>query len=305
MWFKNLQVYRFTKPLGLSPEELSEKLSEHEFQACIGQDMSKMGWVSPLGTVEDNFVHAANGYIMFCAKRQDRVLPAAVINEVVDEKIHDIQEAEGRKVGRSERMSIKDEVTFTMVPKAFTRSTKQFAYISERDQMLFVNAASEKRADALVDILREAVGPLSLIPLAVKNIPQQVMTGWLRDSVNPEGFELGTECELRDPSEEGGVIRCKNQLLTNADITNHVAAGMFVSKVSLISDNGIECVIDENLNIKRLRYGDMIQDKASEVYATDAAEQFDVDFSIMTLELSALIKSLLKLFGGESLEFEG
>jgi len=36
------------------------------------------------------------------------------------------------------------------------------------------------------------------------------------------------------------------------------------------------------------------------VEAQDFAEQFDVDFSIMTLELSAFIKALLEAFGGEA-----
>ena len=32
MWFKNLYIYRFTKPFELSPEEISEQLTEFEFQ---------------------------------------------------------------------------------------------------------------------------------------------------------------------------------------------------------------------------------------------------------------------------------
>ena len=46
----------------------------------------------------------------------------------------------------------------------------------------------------------------------------------------------------------------------------------------------------------------MIQDKVEEAYTGDSAERFDVDFSIMTLELAALIKSMLAAFGGENLD---
>ncbi len=45
----------------------------------------------------------------------------------------------------------------------------------------------------------------------------------------------------------------------------------------------------------------MIQEKVQQVDAQDAAEQFDVDFSIMTLELSAFLKHLFQAFGGEDL----
>ena len=49
MWFKNLQVYRFTKPFDMTPEELSEALQTKEFQPCGSQDLSRYGWVPPLG----------------------------------------------------------------------------------------------------------------------------------------------------------------------------------------------------------------------------------------------------------------
>lgn len=302
MWFKNIQLYRFTKPFQFTAAELDEKLGQQAFVPCGSQDLSRTGWVPPLGNPEGPYVHSANGYMMLTARRQDKVLPAAVINEVVQEKVEEIQQQEGRKVGRKERQNIRDEVTFTLLPRAFTRSGNQYAYIDLKQQLLIINAASAKKAEDFCHALREALGSLPVVPVSTNNIPQQVMTGWMRDGVNPEGFELGAECELRDPSDEGGVIRCKNQVLTAADINNHVQSGMTVSKIELSSANGIECIVDANLAVKRIRYGDMIQDKVDEVYTSDAAERFDVDFSIMTLELSALVTSLLAAFGGENLD---
>ena len=52
--------------------------------------------------------------------------------------------------------------------------------------------------------------------------------------------------------------------------------------------------------VKRLRFTDVVQEKADEVEAQDFAEQFDVDFSIMTLDLSAFISALVEAFGGEA-----
>ena len=306
MWFKNIQVYRFTKPFTCTDQELDDKLAEQAFVPCGSQDISRTGWVPPLGhspeSGEGSFVHSANGYIMLTAKRQDKVLPAAVINESVQEKVEEIQAQEGRNVGRKERQNIKDDVIFTLLPRAFTRSSKQYAYIDLKQQLLVINAASAKKAEDFCHALREALGSLPVVPVTTNSIPQQVMTSWMREGINPEGFELGTECELRDPSDEGGVIRCKNQLLTAAEINSHVKAGMYASKIELLSTSGIECIVDENLAIKRVRYGDMIQDKVEEVYTGDEAERFDVDFSIMTLELSTLIRSLVVAFGGENLD---
>ncbi|MFA7555454.1 MAG: recombination-associated protein RdgC [Spongiibacteraceae bacterium] len=302
MWFKNLLVYRFTKPFELSPEQLSEHLSQLPFEPCGSQELSRFGWVPPLGHHGTEFVHATGGYMMICAKRQEKVLPAAVINEKVADKALEIQTAESRSVGRKERQNMKEEITFELLPRAFTRSSLQFAYISPAEGLLVVNAASAKRAEDLITQLREAIGSVPVIPLTANNIPQHAMTEWLKTGQPPKGFELGHECELRDPSDEGGVIRCKHQDLSSVEINNHLKAGMYVSKLGLCWSGGIEFMVDDQLTIKRLSFDDIIEDKARQIDAQDAAEQFDVDFSIMTLELSALIKAVTAAFGGENTE---
>lgn len=301
MWFKNLQVYRFTKPFDVTAEQIHEQLAEQGFQGCGSQDRSKIGWVPPLGDQSGEYVHVANGYILVCCKKQDKVLPSAAVNEALEEKVSEIQLQEARKVGRKERQQLKDDIIMTMLPRAFTRSSKHYAYFAPNEGLLIVNTASANRADELVSCLREALGSLPVIPAISRNIPQQVMSSWLQQgSIGPD-FQLGHECELRDPSEEGGVIRCQHQDLGGKHILNHIEDGMYVSKLGLCSSAGIECVIDEKLAIKRLVYGDMIQEKVQQENAEDAAEQFDIDFSIMTLELSAFIKQLFSAFGGEDM----
>ena len=78
-----------------------------------------------------------------------------------------------------------------------------------------------------------------------------------------------------------------------------VTASMHASKLAVTWQERVECIVDDKLAVKRLRFTDVVQDKADEVDAQDAAEQFDIDFAIMTLELSAFIKALMEAFGGE------
>ena len=73
---------------------------------------------------------------------------------------------------------------------------------------------------------------------------------------------------------------------------------MHVSKLALNWQQRLEFVLDEKLVVKRLRFADIVQEQASEAEADDVATQFDVDFSIMALELSAFIKELTAAFGG-------
>ena len=298
MWFKNLQLYRFTKPFDLDASTLGQQLEQQSFVPCGSQDVTRSGWVPPLGRHGSEFVHSTNGFLMVCAKRQDKLLPSAVINEALEEKALEIESREARELPRKERRALRDEVYFSLLPKAFVRSSLQYAYISPRDQLLVIDAASAKRAEELLQDLRDALGSLSVIPLVSKHQPIDVMTRWVSSAQIATGFELGEECELRDNADISSVIRCKNQDLASAEIVNHLKTGMHVSKLALNWQQRLEFVLDEKLVVKRLRFADMVQEQASDIEADDAAAQFDVDFSIMALELSAFIEALAEAFGG-------
>ena len=298
MWFKNLQIYRFSQPFELDASTLGQQLEQQAFQPCGSQDTTRSGWVPPLGRHGSEFVHATNGYLMICARRQDKLLPAAVINEELEQKALEIESREARQLPRKERRALRDEVYFSLLPRAFVRSSLQFAYISPRDQLLIVDSASAKRAEDLIQDLRDTLGSLSVIPLVSRHQPIDVMTRWISSARGESGFEPGEECELRDNANVNSVIRCKNQDLSSAEIINHLKTGMHVSKLALNWQQRLEFVLDEKLVVKRLRFADMVQEQASEIEADDVAAQFDVDFSIMTLELSAFISALADAFGG-------
>src|SRR5690606_13737906 len=75
MWFKNLQLYRFTQPFTLDPEELDRQLALKPFTGCNSQDRISLGWTAPLNLPDAPMVHAANGCLMLCLQRQEKVLP--------------------------------------------------------------------------------------------------------------------------------------------------------------------------------------------------------------------------------------
>jgi recombination associated protein RdgC len=301
MWFKNLLVYRFTKPFEYSPEELSELLAERAFAPCGSQDLQAYGWVPPLGRSGTDFVHAIGGYIMVCARRQEKLLPAAVVNEVVEDQVAAIEAEEGRPVRRKERTALKEDAIFSMLPKAFNRSSLNYAYIAVNEGLLVVNAASSTRAEELMDCLRDSLGSLPVVPIGVVGDPIVRMTSWLREGGLPGGFSLGHECELRDALDESGVIRARHQDLSSEDINRHVQGGMVVTRLGLQWQDRLECIVDEKLAIKRLIFSDIVEEKAQSSEADDVAQQFDIDFSIMTLELKAFVEALIEGFGGEDL----
>ncbi|MDD1617453.1 MAG: recombination associated protein RdgC [Methylococcaceae bacterium NSP1-2] len=298
MWFKNLSIFRLTEAFTLTAEELEEKLETLAFRPCGSHEDFSLGWVSPIGKAAP-LVHSANGFMMICTKKEERVLPASVLNEMMQEKIDETEEAEGRKLSKKERTAIKDELIFELLPRAFTFSRKLFAYIDVKGGFLVVNSGSTKSAEDLLSLLRKCLGSLPAVPLNTVEKPIATMTEWLLTQKTPKDVKIEDECELRAPEEAGGVIRCKRHDLSLPEIKNHLDIGKQVIKLALTWDDRLSFILDENLSVKRLKFLDLIQDQVTETDAHDEAARFDVDFSIMSLELANFIPRLLEIFGGE------
>ncbi|MFA6163304.1 MAG: recombination-associated protein RdgC [Methylobacter sp.] len=300
MWFKNLSIFRLTEDFTLSPEDLEQKLGALSFRPCGNQEESTFGWTSPLGKTSEQLVHAANGFMMICGKKEEKVIPAAVVNEMVQEKILEAEDQQGRKLSKKERTAIKDELIFELLPRAFTFSNKTYAYIDPKGGWLIVDAASSKKAEDLLSLLRKCLGSLPAVPLNTIEKPIATMTAWLINNEAPADITIEDECELRSPEEEGGIIRCKRHDLSLPEIKNHLDTGKEVIKLAVSWADRLSFIIDENLAIKRLKFLDLIQDQVADIETYDEAEQFDVDFSIMSLELANFLPRLMELFGGEN-----
>ncbi len=300
MWFKNLAIYRFTEPFDLTAEALEQKLQQQPFKPCGGHDEFSFGWTSPLGKNFDALVHANNGFFMFCAKKEEKVIPASVINEMLQERIGEIEEREARKVAGKERTRIKDELIFELLPRAFSFSRKTYAYIDSRGGWLVVDAASPKKAEDVLSQLRKCLGSLPVVPIgaSVKSAP--IMTAWLLHHDAPKDIVIEDECELRSQEEEGAIIRCKRHDLALPEIKNHLDSGKQVIKLAVTWGDRISFVLDENLLVKRLKFLDLIQEQVADIEAIDDVEQFDADFSIMSAELAQFFPRLLELFNAEN-----
>lgn len=69
---------------------------------------------------------------MLCGKKEEKVVPGSVVNEMLQERISEIEEREARKLPAKERNRLKDELIFELLPRAFSFSKKTYAYIDSQ-----------------------------------------------------------------------------------------------------------------------------------------------------------------------------
>lgn len=300
MWFRNLLVYRLNLEAPLQEEELEAALATLPAKACGSQVPSTYGFVAPWGKGEDApLVHVSQGFMLIAARQEERILPGSVVRDAVKEKTDEIEAAEARKVYKKEKDQIKDEIIQTLMPRAFIRKSTTFAAIDSKNGFIYVDASSAKRAEELLSAMREAMGSLPVRPIAVKQSPLAIFTGWLKNHEASNGLLLLDECELRDSAEDGGIIRIKREDLASEEVQNHLAAGKLATLISLAWEDKLSFLLDDKLTIKRLRFEDLLQSQAEQDGGDDAASQFDASFTLMMLTLRDFMPQLLEALGGE------
>lgn len=302
MWFRNLLVYRLNLDSPLQSEELEEALATLPARPCGSQVASTYGFIPPWGKNEDApLVHAGQNFMLIAARQEERILPAAVVRDAVQEKVDEIEAAEARKVYKKEKDQIKDEVVQTLMPRAFIRKSVTRAAIDPQNGFIYVDASSSKRAEELLSAMREALGSLPVRPIAVKQAPTATFTSWIKEHNASNGLILLDECELRDSAEDGGIIRIKREDLSSDEVQNHLEAGKLATLLSLAWEDKLSFLLDDKLAIKRLRFEDLLQNQAEQDGGDDAASQFDASFILMMLTLKEFIPQLLEALGGEEI----
>lgn len=299
-WFRNLLIYRLQDGQDFSVERLSQALEQHPFVPCSRHELSRSGWVSPC-SAEERPLFGSTGRVLLALMREDKVLPASVIREAVQQRVDAIEQQEGRKVFRKEREQLKDEVTLELLPRAFSRRTLTRALLLPESGWLLVDAGSFKAAELLLNALREALGSLRVTPVAVNEAPATHMSLWLQEPTQqPSGFELEDECELRDTSAEGGVIRIKGQYLCSDEIRAHLDTGMQATRLALCWQSQLRFILHSDLSLHRLRLSDQLQEQLEQDSSDDEYANFDALITHMSLEFHRLIPALLDCFGGEA-----
>ena len=298
MWFKNLKIYRFTESFTTPPEELEALLEEFPFTPCGKSTKESLGWTPPLGKTGKQLVHTSNGYSMICLLKEDKILPSSVVNDELAERVEQLELKEGRKLFRKERLQLKDDIIAQLLPKAFTKRKKTFAYISPKDRLLVLDTSSQSQAEVFLSFLRKALDRLPVAPIATKGTPSEIMTRWLIEGHASDNFELESEAELFNPKEDGNTVKCKGQDLGSNEIEELLKAGKFAKKLNVAWKESLTCVLEDASTVKRLKFSDVILEKANEHDAESVAEQFDQDFTLMTLELNKFYNDLFQAFGG-------
>lgn len=291
MWFKNIRVYRLSAPLTTELATLEQALAEFKFSPCTGQEAIRSGFSYPLHSSIKQYCHQQQNRWFFAVKRQEKVLPAAVINEELQPRIDAAEQEQGRSLSRKEKQALKEELIQTLLPRAFSRSQLTQGYYDAEHQWLVINTSSASKAEDILALLRKALGSLPALPWLDSHKLNTQLQLWLQHEQLPEGFQPGSEVELKAPDEEGAKVKFSNHLLSAEEVQTHLQDKL-VTRISLQQHEGLTLTITDDGGVKQLKYPDIITAQNDELGWEDIATRLDADLLLMADSVNAVLRAI-------------
>lgn len=297
MLFKNLIFHRLPDPWTTSAAELETQLATRTLQPCGPFDMSSRGWL-PV-TSGGRLVHTVNQHHMIALGTDEKLLPGSIIKQIAQERAEILAQEQGFPVGRKQMRDLRNRVADELRARALTRRRVTRAWIDPTGGWFAVDASSVPRAEAVVETLRETLGSFAPTAIQTDRSPHAAMTAWLMLGEAPAQFSIDDDLELQSADKNKAVIRYLRHPLEVKEIRGHLSTGKYPTRLGLTWNDRLSFVLTDKLQIKRLDFLELGQDDA-QGDTVDPAEQFDIDFAVMTGELATFLKDLTAILAVDS-----
>src|SRR5690606_30278635 len=199
---------------------------------------------------------------------------------------------EGRRPGGRARKRLKGALVQEPLPRACVRPGRTDAILDREHALCVVDTSSRKQAEHVVSALRDALGSFPALPPNAEVAPRSVLTGWIAGEPLPEGLSLGDECELKDPADNGAVVKCQRQELQSDEIARHLEAGKQVTRLALVLDDHVSFVLGEDLVVRKFKLLEGAVDALESTERDDLHAELDARFALMSGELKRLFAVL-------------
>ena len=297
--FKNLMLFRIEKSWSKTTAQIEAGLAQMRFRDCAATQEKSIGWSEPRGVKHAMLVESIGGQLMLRLTMEAKVLPSSVVKRRTDERVEKIEETSGRKMSRMEIKDLREETLLDLLPKAFTRISNTLVWIDPTARLLVIDAAGQTRADEVVAVLLRSLDGLVMTQIQTNIAPATQMAAWLLSHEAPGRFDVDRECELKATDDSQGVVRYSKHTLNVSEVRKHIQTGKMVTKLALTWSGRLSFVLNELLQVKKLKFLDGVLDAGAAESAPQDEDRFDADVAIITGELSQLIPELIEALGGE------
>lgn len=289
MWFNNALIYQYD----LNEEcDLNTFLKDEILKPCPPHARFIYGW---LPAMADEMAHEVAGSTMICMGKEERILPRGVIKKMLQERILQIEQQQGRTVKRAEKAQIAEDLEFELLPKSFCVQKRQTALLDTVNKRLIINSSSANQAAQLTAFLRKTVSGITIEPLSPGENLALRFAQWINTPETlPQDFQLASDCLLFSLQDDKKRIHCKGYELPAEEILTLLAQGMATAEISLIWKERIQLTLTHEFVFKRIKSLDYLIDDFNEIKGLEEEYQRqDAALTLLGGELRELITALL------------
>lgn len=265
MNIKNAIIFKLS---GTTPEELCAATEAMPFSKPTAMAAASSGFVSVDASLSDPFRQVGD-VVAFAIRFDDKLLPASVVSQYVDEIVNNIDEAEGRRVGRKERKEIKERVTDDLLAKAFIKTKVVRGFVDFKNSLLAFDTSSPGKAEEMLSKLMKAfsISGEGVLPnveywRAGDDLASSMST-WLQTGECPEGFTIDNKAMLYTP-DGGGKVRISDQDVTSDNLRALLGDGRECRELAMTLNDKFSFVLTSASTIKRITLTDIANNEADE-----------------------------------------
>jgi recombination associated protein RdgC len=265
MWFKNFYIYKFTKPVDALMAGLSETLGKMPLMPCSGLAPQSLGWVSPVKLADAPMAIEQGPFHWIRLGREERLLPASVVRETLEERVQAISEETGHPVSSKRKKDMREAIIAELMPRAFTRRQYTDVLIDRERGLLLVATGTDKRADECTSLLRETLGELPVRKVEPKSPVTDRLTQWIHaPACLPAGWTLEDHCELRSADSDPAVLGLRKMSINKDDLKSWLDSKFRVSKLRINWRDEVSLTLDNQARLKGMRHLELMKERLAD-----------------------------------------
>lgn len=233
---KNAVTYKAQLP---AAEHLRQNLATMPFTELDRLQWDSLGFVKIAAA--DDYVVEVPGGLVFALRYDKKAITPKLINSETEKRIAKLEANECRKVGRKERLAIKETTTDELVAKALTETVAVVHCLYDiEEQLLYLPVSNKQLADRIISRLIHAVGSLRTQTINISDIKMGLTTR-LRDWLD------GKEDAFGDQLTMGQSVMVTR---TTSESSESIA---FVMDDLAQADSGLREALDTDFQVNHIR----------------------------------------------------
>lgn len=302
MFFKSATFFQLGQRIDI--DALVSALPNFPLTECEASAAFSFGSL-PLVRNSEAFALQSNNCLLMRFGKDEKSLPASVVREELEKKVAEIELLEGRKVGRKEKSDMKEELTFTLRPKAFPKRTDVWMHVDNKACLFVIYSTNAGMIEQTFKHLQTMLGSFPIIPLQAQVSPSRLMTEWLLRNEIPGSLETGERCDIQEyGTNTKAKIAFTNLEPLSEDVTRHLEQGMLVKNLALRWSDKFNFTLDESLTISKVKWDDQLKEAAFNDSQGGGLSDMDANFALTSLTTREFFANLSVWFEIATIEQE-